>query len=82
MCIVAKTLNDEKVAHFAYRLFARMLSYLNACHEAIELAYYLVDLALEMRDFARAMDSYGLLGQLLEQAKDYRTAMVAYRKML
>jgi tetratricopeptide (TPR) repeat protein len=82
MCLVVKTLNDERVMHYAFKLFATVLSFTGQCKEAIELGYLMLDLALDMRELPLAMDSYFLLGNLLEQNKEYKTAMIAYRKML
>jgi len=82
MCMVTKTLNDEKVVHFSFKLFARVLGFVNHCAAAIELAYFMLDLSMDMMELPKVMDCYQLLGTLLESHKEYKTAMVAYRKML
>jgi tetratricopeptide (TPR) repeat protein len=73
---------DKKVTHLSFSIYIQLLSYLKKHSEAIQLVYFLLDLSLEMCEFARAMDYYGTLGLLLEKRKDYDLAIFAFKKML
>lgn len=55
---------------------------MNDYKRAIELLYKLIDLALTMRNLPKAMDYYGQLGNLYELSRDYKLALIAYKKML
>jgi hypothetical protein len=82
ICLVAKSLMDEKVSHLSFTILTTLLAYKHCLQEAIEITYFLRDLSLEMMDFGKAMQIYEHLGCLYSKNKEYPNALIAYKKML
>lgn len=82
LCLTAKTFQDEVVCHKTFIMYVKLLTFMGFFDEAIQLVYLLLDLSLEMMEMHRAMEYYGYLGDLYERNKDYKTAMIAFKKML